>query len=136
MLKLVHPDLSISNKAIIIVDDMMKDIFDRLSQTAKKVVAKGGKKTITSRDVTTSIRLVLGPELAKHGVLLPFFSFTNNSFNHCFINILDFLNWFAILDYVVKTIPDINLSIVDAFLLNASSAITVLLCPAVPVGAD
>ncbi|TVU47499.1 hypothetical protein EJB05_07102, partial [Eragrostis curvula] len=61
VLKQVHPDIGISSKAMSIMNSFINDIFEKLARYNKK-------PTITSREIQTSVRLVLPGELAKHAV--------------------------------------------------------------------
>ncbi|KAI4996677.1 hypothetical protein ZWY2020_051927 [Hordeum vulgare] len=67
VLKQVHPDIGISSKAMSIMNSFINDIFEKLAGESK--LARYNKKpTITSREIQTSVRLVLPGELAKHAV--------------------------------------------------------------------
>jgi len=66
--KQVHPSLGLSWKTVSILDSFIKDIQGRLCQTAREVSTDGKKRTLTSRDIQTAVRLVLPGELARHAV--------------------------------------------------------------------
>ncbi|KAF6985021.1 hypothetical protein CFC21_002943 [Triticum aestivum] len=68
VLKQVHPDIGISSKAMSIMNSFINDIFEKLAQEAAKLARYNKKPTITSREIQTSVRLVLPGELAKHAV--------------------------------------------------------------------
>ncbi|KAF7082768.1 hypothetical protein CFC21_086618 [Triticum aestivum] len=68
VLKQVHPDVGISSKAMSIMNSFINDIFEKLAGEAAKLARYNKKPTITSREVQTSVRLVLPGELAKHAV--------------------------------------------------------------------
>jgi histone H2B len=68
ILKQVHPDTGISNKAICIMNSFVKDIFDRISFEAGRIARYNKRQTITAREIQTATRLVLPGELAKHAV--------------------------------------------------------------------
>ena len=68
VLKQVHPDTGISKKAMSIMNSFINDIFERLCDEAGKLVRVSKSATLTSREVQTSVRLVLPGELAKHAV--------------------------------------------------------------------
>jgi hypothetical protein len=44
------------------------DIFERVATEASKLAAYNKKSTISSREIQTSVRLILPGELAKHAV--------------------------------------------------------------------
>ncbi|KAJ8902761.1 hypothetical protein NDN08_006081 [Rhodosorus marinus] len=68
VLKQVHPDTGISSKAMSIMNSFVNDIFERIAGEASKLAAYSKTKTLTSREVQTSVRLLLPGELAKHAV--------------------------------------------------------------------
>jgi len=68
VLKQVHPDTGISKKAMVVMDSFVHDIFERLAGEAGRLARYNGKHTITSREIQTSVRLILPGELAKHAV--------------------------------------------------------------------
>lgn len=68
VLKQVHPEVSISSKAMSIVNSMVNDIFDKMSNEAITINTHLKKNTLTARDIQTSVRLIFPGELAKHAV--------------------------------------------------------------------
>jgi histone H2B len=68
VLKQVHPDIGISKKAMDVMNSFIGDIFEKVASEAGKLARYGGKSTLSSREVQTSVRLVLPGELAKHAV--------------------------------------------------------------------
>jgi histone H2B len=68
VLKQVHPDIGISSKAMSIMNSFINDIFEKLAMEASRLARYNKKPTITSREIQTSVRLVLPGELAKHAV--------------------------------------------------------------------
>uniref|UniRef100_A0A453T221 Histone H2B n=3 Tax=Triticinae TaxID=1648030 RepID=A0A453T221_AEGTS len=68
VLKQVHPDIGISSKAMSIMNSFINDIFEKLAGESAKLARYNKKPTITSREIQTSVRLVLPGELAKHAV--------------------------------------------------------------------
>ncbi|KAK8953279.1 Histone H2B.11 [Platanthera guangdongensis] len=68
VLKQVHPDIGISSKAMSIMNSFINDIFEKLAQESSRLARYNKKPTITSREIQTSVRLVLPGELAKHAV--------------------------------------------------------------------
>jgi histone H2B len=68
VLKQVHPDIGISSKAMSIMNSFINDIFEKLATEASRLARYNKKPTITSREIQTSVRLVLPGELAKHAV--------------------------------------------------------------------
>ncbi|KAL6300558.1 histone-fold-containing protein [Sparassis latifolia] len=68
VLKQVHPDTGISNKGMAILNSFVNDIFERIATEAAKLATYSKKSTISSREIQTSVRLVLPGELAKHAI--------------------------------------------------------------------
>lgn len=68
VLKQVHPDTGISSKAMSIMNSFVNDIFERIAVEASRLAHYNKRSTITSREVQTSVRLLLPGELAKHAV--------------------------------------------------------------------
>ncbi|KAJ7204679.1 histone-fold-containing protein [Mycena pura] len=68
VLKQVHPDTGISNKAMAILNSFVNDIFERIASEASKLAQYSKKSTISSREIQTSVRLILPGELAKHAI--------------------------------------------------------------------
>ena len=68
VLKQVHPDVGISSKSMSIMNSFVNDIFERLAGQASRLTQLNKKNTISSREIQTSVRLLLPGELAKHAV--------------------------------------------------------------------
>ena len=68
VLKQVHPNMAISSKAMSIMNSFINDLFEKLAAEAAKLARYNKKSTITSRDIQTSVCLILPGELAKHAV--------------------------------------------------------------------
>ena len=64
----VHPDTSISSKAMGIMNSSVNDIFERFAGEASHLAHYNKRLTITSREIQTAVRLLLPGELAKHAV--------------------------------------------------------------------
>ena len=64
VLKQVHLDTGISKKAMSIMNSFVGDIYGRIAGEAANLA----KKTLSSREIQTSVRLILPGELAKHAV--------------------------------------------------------------------
>jgi histone H2B len=50
------------------MNSFINDAFERIAQEASRLSAYNKKQTISSREIQTSVRLVLPGELAKHAV--------------------------------------------------------------------
>jgi len=68
VLKQVHPDVGISSKSMSIMNSFVNDIFERIAGQASRLIHQNKKLTMSSREIQTSVRLLLPGELAKHAV--------------------------------------------------------------------
>ncbi|KAL7839509.1 hypothetical protein SRHO_G00261670 [Serrasalmus rhombeus] len=68
VLKQVHPDTGISSKAMGIMNSFVNDIFERITGESSRLAHYNKRSTITSREIQTTVRLLLPGELAKHAV--------------------------------------------------------------------
>lgn len=59
VLKQVHPDIGVSNKAMGIMNSFINDIFEKHAQESSHLATYNKKPTITSREIQTAVRLVL-----------------------------------------------------------------------------
>ncbi|XP_072345642.1 histone H2B-like [Scyliorhinus torazame] len=68
VMKQVHPDTGISSKAMSIMNSFVNDIFERIAGEASRLAHYNKRRTISSREIQTAVRLLLPGELAKHAV--------------------------------------------------------------------
>lgn len=68
VLKQVHPETGISKKAMSIMNSFLYDIFERLSTEASLLTRFNKKRTLSSREMQSSVKLLLPGELSKHAV--------------------------------------------------------------------
>jgi histone H2B len=68
VLKQVHPDTGISNKAMSIMNSFVNDLFERVAAESARLSSYNKRSTVTSREIQTAVRLILPGELAKHAV--------------------------------------------------------------------
>ena len=68
VLKQYHLDTTVSSKAMSIMNSFVSEIFERIASEASRLSTHNGRSTISSRDIQTSVRLLLPGELAKHAV--------------------------------------------------------------------
>ncbi len=68
VLKQVHPDTGVSSKAMSIMNSFVNDIFERIAAESSRLAQYNKRRTITSREIQTAVRLLLPGELAKHAV--------------------------------------------------------------------
>ncbi|XP_078539645.1 H2B.U histone 2-like [Lissotriton helveticus] len=68
VLKQVHPDLALSLGAMKIMDSINGDVFERVASEAARLALYNKRRTITSREIQTAVKLVLPRELSKHAL--------------------------------------------------------------------
>ena len=68
VLKQVHPDTGISNKAMSIMNSFINDVFEKIATESSKLARYNNKATLSSREIQTAVRLILPGELSKHAV--------------------------------------------------------------------
>ncbi|XP_015910413.1 histone H2B-like [Parasteatoda tepidariorum] len=66
VLKQLHPNISISSKAMRIMNDFINDIFTNIAVESSRLVHYNKCSTITSRVLQTAVRLLLPAVLASH----------------------------------------------------------------------
>ncbi len=68
ILREIHPDISISTKAMGIMNDCVYDFFERLASEGSRLCHQYRKPTLTSREIQTAVRLTLPGELCQHAM--------------------------------------------------------------------
>ena len=68
VLKQVHPKIGLSKKSMSIMNSFVHDTFDKVATEAGRLCKSNKRKTLSSREVQSALRLVLPGELAKHAV--------------------------------------------------------------------
>lgn len=68
VLKQVHPDTGVSKKAMNIMNSFINDIFEKIALESSKLVRYNQKRTLSSREIQTAVKLILPGELAKHAI--------------------------------------------------------------------
>ena len=68
VLKQVHPDTGVSKKAMNIMNSFINDIFEKIALEASKLVRYNKRRTLSSREIQTAVKLILPGELAKHAI--------------------------------------------------------------------
>ena len=68
VMKQVHPELSISSKAMTVVNNFMNDMFELVADEAARLSKYTERKTLSAREVQGAVRLVLPGELSKHAI--------------------------------------------------------------------
>lgn len=68
VLKQVHPDVGISNKAMSVMNSFVNDMIDRIATEAGRLARLNKRNTIATREIQTAVRLIMRGELARHAV--------------------------------------------------------------------
>ncbi|KDP43947.1 hypothetical protein JCGZ_05414 [Jatropha curcas] len=68
VLKQVHPELKISSMAMSIINNLMKDMFERIVYEAAKLSDYIHRTTLSSREIQDAVKLVLPGELGRHAI--------------------------------------------------------------------
>jgi hypothetical protein len=64
--KQVRPAIRISNKAILVTNSFISDIFEKVSTEGARLVDMNDRNTLASRETHTAVRLVLPGDLAEN----------------------------------------------------------------------
>ncbi|XP_032702094.1 late histone H2B.L4-like [Lontra canadensis] len=65
VLKQVHEGLSLSKKAVSVLDSFIKDIFECIANEVSRLAGSTQRTTITSREIQTAACLLLPGEIGK-----------------------------------------------------------------------
>ncbi|CAI8616307.1 unnamed protein product [Vicia faba] len=68
VLKQVHPEMGVSSKCMVILNNFMNDMFERVASEASKLKDYTGNMTLSSREIQGAVKLVLPGELGKHAI--------------------------------------------------------------------
>lgn len=66
VLKIVHPDIGISGRAMTIINSLINELFKRVAAKASVVARYGKKTTLTSWEIHIATQLLLPAKMAKH----------------------------------------------------------------------
>ena len=69
VLKQVHQDTGITKTSMSIMNSFINDLFERITLEASKLVRSNKKRTLSAREIQSSIKLLLPGELARHAIL-------------------------------------------------------------------
>ena len=68
VLKSISSDVGISKKGMIVLNSLIIDLFDQIALEASKLLRYQNKKTLSSNDIQTAIKLILPNDLGDHAV--------------------------------------------------------------------
>ena len=69
VLRSISNDVGISKKGMNVINSLVSDMFEQISLESSKLVRYQNKKTLSSQDVQTAIKLILPPDLGNHAIL-------------------------------------------------------------------
>jgi histone H2B len=68
ILKQVHPTMEISRRGMNVMNDLIREVIERIFIEASSMCSRSKKVTLSSREIQTAVRLILPGEIAKHAV--------------------------------------------------------------------
>lgn len=66
IIKQVHPDSGISGDAVSAMNNLILITIDKIAKVTNTVMMRSNKKTVSSREIQTAVRLLFPKDLAKH----------------------------------------------------------------------
>lgn len=68
ILKQIVPDFGVSAKAMVLMNAFVDDMFDRLATEAARLAVMNKKSTISSREIQTSVKLIIPGQLGTNAI--------------------------------------------------------------------
>eukprot|EP00767_Chilomastix_cuspidata_P000594 gnl/Chilomastix_cuspidata/1158.p1 GENE.gnl/Chilomastix_cuspidata/1158~~gnl/Chilomastix_cuspidata/1158.p1 ORF type:complete len:140 (-),score=62.00 gnl/Chilomastix_cuspidata/1158:37-456(-) len=68
ILRQVHPDIAISSKAMVVMNSIIADIFERVCAQAGFLARVNKKSTISDKEILSSAKLLIPGDLSRHAV--------------------------------------------------------------------
>ena len=69
VLKSIANDVGISKKGMNVINSLVTDMFEQIALEASKLVRYSKKKTLSSQDIQTAVKLLLPPDLGSHAIM-------------------------------------------------------------------
>ena len=69
VLKGISNEIGISKKGMAVINSLVADIFEQVALEASKLVRYQKKRTLSSQDVQTAVKLLLPQELGEHAII-------------------------------------------------------------------
>ena len=69
VLKSIASDVGISKKGMNVINSLVADMFDQIALESSKLVRYSKKKTLSSNDVQTAVKLLLPQDLGSHAIM-------------------------------------------------------------------
>ena len=69
VLRSIATDVGISKKGMNVINSLVTDMFEQISLESSKLVRYNKKKTLSSNDIQTAVKLLLPPDLGSHAIM-------------------------------------------------------------------
>ena len=69
VLKSIANDIGISKKGMNVLNSLVTDMFERIALEGSKLVRYNNKKTLSSQDIQTAVKLLLPADLGSHAIM-------------------------------------------------------------------
>lgn len=69
VLRSIANDVGISKKGMNVVNSLVSDMFEQIALEASKLVRYNKKKTLSSQDIQSAVKLILPADLASHAIM-------------------------------------------------------------------
>ncbi len=69
VLKYIANDVGISKKGMNVINSLVTDMFEQIALEGSKLVRYNKKKTLSSQDIQTAVKLLLPPDLGSHAIM-------------------------------------------------------------------
>lgn len=66
VLRKIDPNGTISSKAMDVMNDLVCDLFERISISSKELCQKAGRQTLVIRDINSAVRVLMPGQLGSH----------------------------------------------------------------------
>lgn len=70
VLKSISQDVGISKKGMNVINSLVADMFEQVALESSKLVRYQKKRTLSTNDVQTAVKLLFPAEIAKHAKLV------------------------------------------------------------------
>ena len=69
VLKSISNDIGISKKGMSVINSLVADMFEQVALEASKLVRSQKKRTLSSQDIQTAVKLLLPQDLGSHAIV-------------------------------------------------------------------
>lgn len=69
VLKSIANDIGISRKGMNVLNSLVTDMFEKIALEGSKLVRYSKKKTLSSNDIQTAVKLLLPADLGNHAIM-------------------------------------------------------------------